>query len=190
MDVCPSSGPVTFEALLTQRCQVFISAIIRRTAIEHVGGFDPDLRSVEDFDLWLRLVAAGERIGYHRRVLVRFLKRAGSLSADPVRMAEHVLIVLDKFAKGPYALGLSDADRGALEARRKYFLARLEIVYGKRAFFRLDAGKAREHLERANAVLRSPRLGFVCVLLRLFPGLLLKVYRMRDRLIIGADTSF
>jgi glycosyltransferase involved in cell wall biosynthesis len=190
MDVCPSNGPVTFEAVLTQRCQVFISALIRRTAIDRVGGFDPALRSVEDFDLWMRLLAAGERIGYHRRVLVRFLKRRGSLSSDPVWMAEHVLIVLDKLAKAQDALGLSDADRQALEARRTHFRARLEIAYGKRAFFRLDAEKAREHLERANNLLRSPRLRLVCVLLRLFPGMLLKVYRLRDRLIIGADTSF
>ena len=190
MDLCPSSGPVTFQALLRQRCQVFISALIRRTAIERVGGFDPELRSVEDFDLWLRLVAAGERIGYHDRVLVRFLKRRGSLSADPVWMAEHVLVVLDKLADGPTALALPPADRQALEARRAYFRARLEIAHGKRAFFRLDAEKAREHLERANEVFRSPRLRLVCLLLRLFPGVLLKVYRLRDRLIIGADTSF
>jgi glycosyltransferase involved in cell wall biosynthesis len=190
MDVCPSSGPVTFQALLTQRCQVFISALIRRPAIERVGGFDPELRSVEDFDLWLRLLAAGERIGYHDRVLVRFLKRRGSLSADPVWMAEHVLIVLDKLADGPTALVLPPADRQALEAHRAYFRARLEIAYGKRAFFRLDAEKAREHLERANDVFRSPRLRLVCLLLRLFPGVLLKVYRLRDRLIVGADTSF
>jgi glycosyltransferase involved in cell wall biosynthesis len=190
MDLCPSSGPVTFQALLTQRCQVFISALIRRTAIERVGGFDPELRSVEDFDLWLRMLAAGERIGYHDRVLVRFLKRRGSLSADPVWMAEHVLIVLDKVANGPTALVLPPADRQALEARRAYFRARLEIAHGKRAFFRLDAEKAREHLERANDVFRSPRLRLVCLLLRLFPGVLLKVYRLRDRLIVGADTSF
>jgi glycosyltransferase involved in cell wall biosynthesis len=190
MDVCSSNGPVTFEALLTQRCQVFISALIRRTSIDRVGGFDPELRSVEDFDLWLRLLAAGERLGYHRRVLVRFLKRRGSMSSDPVWMAEHVLIVLDKHATGHRALALSDADHQALRACRTYFRARLEIALGKRAFFRLDAEKAREHLERANDVLRSPRLRLVCVLLRLFPGMLLKVYRLRDRLIIGADTSF
>jgi glycosyltransferase involved in cell wall biosynthesis len=190
MDVCPSSGPVTFQAVLTQRCQVFISALIRRTALDRVGGFDPELRSVEDFDLWLRLLAAGERIGYHDRVLVRFLKRRGSLSSDPVWMAEHVLIVLDKLAAGPIARALPPADRQALEARRAYFRARLEIAHGKRAFFRLDAEKAREHLERANNLLRSPRLRLVCLLLRLFPGVLLKVYRLRDRLIVGADTSF
>jgi glycosyltransferase involved in cell wall biosynthesis len=190
MDLCPSSGPVTFQALLTQRCQVFISALIRRTAIERVGGFDPELRSVEDFDLWLRMLAAGERIGYHDRVLVRFLKRPGSLSADPVWMAEYVVIVLDKLANGPTALVLPPADRHALEGRRAYFRACLEIAHGKRAFFRLDAEKAREHLERANDVFRSPRLRLVCLLLRLFPGMLLKVYRLRDRLIVGADTSF
>ena len=189
-DICPSSGPVTFQAVLTQRCQVFISALIRRTAIARVGGFDPELRSVEDFDLWLRLLAAGERIGYHNRVLVRFLKRRGSLSSDPVWMAEHVLIVLDKLAASPIGLSLPPADRQALERRRAYFRARLEIAHGKRAFFRLDAEKAREHLERANALFRSPRLSLVCVLLRLFPGVLLKVYRLRDRLIVGADTSF
>ena len=50
--------------------------------------------------------------------------------------------------------------------------------------------RAREHLERANGLFRSPRLSLVCVLLRLFPGVLLKVYRLRDRLIVGADTSF
>ena len=190
MDICPSSGPVTFQAVLTQRCQVFISALIRRTAIDRVGGFDPELCSVEDFDLWLRLLAAGERMGYHERVLVRFLKRRGSLSSDPVWMAEHVLIVLDKLASGSTAAALSPADRQALGARRAYFRARLEIAHGKRAFFRLDAEKAREHLERANEVFRSPRLRLVCVLLRLFPGVLLKVYRLRDRLIVGADTSF
>lgn len=189
-DICPSTGPVTFQAVLTQRCQVFISALIRRSAIARVGGFDPEFRSVEDFDLWLRLLAAGERIGYHDRVLVRFLKRRGSLSSDPVWMAENVLTVLDKFAAGPAALTLPPADRQALELRRAYFRARLEIAYGKRAFFQLDPGKAREHLERANALFRSPRLSLVCVLLRLFPGVLLKVYRLRDRHIVGADTSF
>ena len=176
--------------MLTQRCQVFISAIIRRTAIERVGAFDPELRSVEDFDLWLRLLAAGERIGYHRRVLVRFLKRRGSLSSDPVWMTEHVLIVLDKLAKDDCVLALPDADRQALEARRTYFRARLEIAQGKRAFFLLDAERAREHLERADDLIRSRRLRLVGVLLRLFPGVLLKVYRLRDRLIIGSDTSF
>src|SRR4029450_10007382 len=123
MDVCPSSGPVTFEAVLTQRCQVFISAIIRRTAIERVGAFDPEPRSVEDFDLWLRLLAAGGRIGYHRGVLVGFLKRRGSLSSDPVWMAEHVLIVLDKLAKDGCALALSEAGRPALGPRRADFRA-------------------------------------------------------------------
>jgi glycosyltransferase involved in cell wall biosynthesis len=189
-EICPSRGPATFQAILTQRCQPFISALIRRTAIDRVGGFDPELRSVEDFDLWLRLLAAGERIGYHNRVLVRFLKRRGSLSSDPVWMAEHVLIVLDKLANSPSALALSAADRQALEARRAYFRATLEMAQGKRAFFRLDPEKAREHLERANDLLRSPRLSLVCVLLRLFPRVLLKVYRLRDRLIVGADTSF
>ncbi|MGH9370901.1 MAG: glycosyltransferase family 2 protein, partial [Vicinamibacterales bacterium] len=98
MDVCPSRGEVTFQSVLNQKCSVFVSALIRRDALVAVGLFDEELRSVEDFELWLRLLAAGERIAYHRHVLVRHLRRRGSLSADPIWMGEHVLHVLDKVA--------------------------------------------------------------------------------------------
>lgn len=187
MDVCPSDGPVTVQSLLTQKCQVFISVLMRRDAIERVGLFDEQLRSVEDFDLWLRLLAAGERIAYDRRVLVRFLKRRGSLSANPIWMAENVLRVLDKAAK---TLNLSAGDFAVLEQRRAYFRAVLELTRGKHAFFRLDTTAALEHIERANEYFRSRRLRVVSALMRTFPGALLRVYRLRDRLVVGADTSF
>jgi glycosyltransferase involved in cell wall biosynthesis len=187
MDVCPSNGPVTFQAVLTQRCNIFVSMLIRREAFERVGLFDEELRSVEDFALWLRFIAAGERIGYHRRVLVRFLKRRNSLSADPVWMAEHVQVVLDKAAR---SLDLEPEDRDALVERRAYFRAVLEVALGKRAFFRLETAEALEHIERANEFFRSWRLKIVCALIRTIPGVLLRVYRLRDRLLVGADTSF
>jgi glycosyltransferase involved in cell wall biosynthesis len=187
MDACPSHGEPTFEAVLTQRCNVFIGVLMRREAVERVGLFDPELRSVEDFDLWLRLLASGERMAYHRRVLVRFLKRRGSLSADPVWMAEHVLLVLDKAAA---TLELPASDRAALQRRRAYFNARLDLAQGKRAFFKLDTAGALAHLERANEFFRSWRLRLVCTAIRTFPNALLRMYRLRDRLMVGVDTSF
>jgi glycosyltransferase involved in cell wall biosynthesis len=187
MDVCPSKGKPTFRRVLNQECHVFISAIIRRDAIERVNLFDESLRSVEDFDLWLRILASGGRIDYHRRVLVRFRKRRGSLSADPVWMGQHVLHVLDQAAR---TLDLPPDDSAALDRRRRYFRAVLDLARGKRAFFRMDTAGALDHIERANVFFRSGRLRVVCVLIRTVPAILLGVYRVRDRLVVGADTSF
>jgi glycosyltransferase involved in cell wall biosynthesis len=187
MDVCPSKGAVTFESVLTQGCTVFVSLLAKRDVLLQVGLFDEDLRSVEDFCLWLKVLAAGHRIGYHRRVLVQHLKRRGSLSSDTIWMAETVLKVLDKVDR---ELALSPAHRAAVHARQAYFRARLELALGKRAFFRLDTPRALAHLERANDYFRSRRLRMVCALMRVSPGVLLRLYRLRDRLLVGADTSF
>lgn len=187
MEVCPSRGEPTFESVLTQRCIVFISVLARREALVRAGLFDEDLRSVEDYDLWLRLLARGERIRYQRRVLARYLKRRDSLSADPMWMGQTVLRVLDKIARLD---GLSPPQHAAVAGRAAFFRAKLELDRGKHAFFRLDTAAAIGHISRANEFFGSRRLRLVCALMRMFPGVLLRMYRLRDRLIIGADTSF
>ena len=187
MDVCPSDGPVTIESLLNGRCNVFISSMMRRESLVRAGLFDESLRSAEDFAVWVRLLAAGERIGYHRKVLARHLKRRESLSADPINMAQHALQVLDKMGR---ELSLSQADREVLSDRLTYFHARLELARGKHAFFRLDQRAAIEHLQRANGYFKSWRLRLICGMIRIFPGTLLKLYRLRDRFVAKANTSF
>lgn len=187
MEVCPSRGPVTFQALLTQRCNVFVSVLARRDALVRAGLFDANLRSVEDFDLWLRVLARGGRIGYHRQVLVRFRKRRGSLSSDPVWMAEHALVVLDKAER---TLQLPPDDLAVLKAQQARFNAMRELALGKRAFFQLESERALEHFRRANEFFRSPRLALVCGAIRLAPGMVLRMYGLRDRLMVGTDTRF
>jgi glycosyltransferase involved in cell wall biosynthesis len=187
MDVCPSDGPVTFEALITQRCNVLVSLLIRREALFEAGLFDESLRSVEDFDLWARLLARGGRMTYHRQVLVRFRKRRGSLSSDPVWMAEHALIVLGKLDR---TLSLDPAQKRVLRDRMDYFRAALELARAKRAFFNLEWVLARSHIAQANTYFRSPRLTLASVGIRTVPGLLLKLYDWRDRLRFGASTRF
>ena len=186
MEVCPSDGPVTIASLLTGRCNAFISAMVRRDAVLRAGLFDEDLRSVEDFEMWVRLLAAGERIRYHRKVLARYRKHPESLSADPVNMARHVLQVLEKMAK---RLSLSEADRQVLTQRQAYFRAALDLALGKQAFFRLDRGAALEHIQRANEYFKSWRLRVVCAMIRTLPRTLLRLYQLRHRIPIKAATS-
>ncbi len=38
---------------------VFVSATVRRSVLEDVGGFDESLATCEDYDLWLRILASG-----------------------------------------------------------------------------------------------------------------------------------
>jgi glycosyltransferase involved in cell wall biosynthesis len=185
MDMHPSSGPVSIESLVTQRCNVMVSVLARRDALVSAGLFDESLRSSEDFDIWLRIVHGGGRIGYHRRSLVRSRLRRGSLSADGVTMCQHIVRVLDKTAR---ELQLTPAQAAVVADRRRMFAALLRLHEGKRAFFAGNHKGAVAALTEANIYLRRRKLAMALVLLRLMPGLLLRAYDLRDRLVFGAST--
>jgi glycosyltransferase involved in cell wall biosynthesis len=187
MDVCPSRGPVTIESLVTERCNVFVSVLMRRGLFDRAGLFDASFRSVEDFEFWLRVLAAGGRIGYHRRPLVRFRKRRDSLSADPVWMAEHASRVLQHAAQ---TLPLGERDRRLLEERVRYVTATQRVAEAKRAFFKLDTDAALALLEEANRYFQSPKIALARAMLHVAPGLLLKLYDWRDRMVVGSSTRF
>ena len=178
MEVNPSEGEVTFEGLLRQECTIVNYVIARRDAVVAAGGFDETLRRSEDFDLWLRILCRGGRIAYHRRVLARYRRHAGSLSSDPVLMGRDLVRVLDKAAA---TLELTDAQRRLLERERGRFHAGLRLEEGKRAFEGGDTRAALEGIGEANRVLRSRKLTLVALLLRVAPGLLRRAYGLRGR---------
>jgi glycosyltransferase involved in cell wall biosynthesis len=187
MEMCPSKGDVTFESLVRQECNVMICAMARRETVLRVGLFDENLRSSEDFDLWLRIVKAGGRIAYHREVLARYRKRRGSLSSDPVWMCRHILMVLEKAERN---LELNTQEREALRQATARFHALQRFHEGKRAFFEGDAKGAIEGLGEANAFLRSRKISLMLMLMKFAPRLMLRAYDMRDRHVFGASTKY
>ena len=187
MDWCPSEGEVTVEGLLRRRCHVMCSVTARREALLRAGLFDEELRCSEDFDLWLRVLKGGGRVAYQRRVLVRYRRRAASHTADFVWLNTSLLRVLDKAER---TLGLTPAEREALEEMRSHARATLELNEGKRAFFRGDAEAAVAGLRAANAHFKSRRIACVLLLMRLAPRLLRRAYDVRDRFVWRADTKF
>lgn len=56
--------------------------LLRRKCVEAISGFTESLRSLEDFDFWLRLAAADFRFEYLDERPVVYRIRAGSLSQD------------------------------------------------------------------------------------------------------------
>lgn len=187
MDVMPSEGEVTFEKLITQRCNVMISVTARRESILRAALFNEDLRGSEDFDMWLRILQQGGRIRYQRKPLVRYRRHSESLSADPVKMCQHILSVL---AHAETRNNLSPREFKTLKRQMAHFRALASLNEGKRAFFAGNAKGAISKVREANAFFRSMKLSFALLMLRASPRLLMLAYNLRDRFILGLNTKF
>jgi glycosyltransferase involved in cell wall biosynthesis len=187
MTLCPSNGEVTFERLLRQECNVSNCSIARKEALVRAGMFDETLRSVEDFDLWLRVVKGGGRIAYHRDVLARYRRRSGSLTADPIWLSEHVIEVLEKVRQ---RTDLTPSERAIVDEQDEYFHALLRLHEGKRAFFSGDTAGAIDGLTEANRFFRNRKTALTLMMLRVAPRLLLRAYDLRDRFYFRMITKY
>jgi glycosyltransferase involved in cell wall biosynthesis len=186
MEICPSEGEVTLERLIREECHVMVSVLARREAVVRAGLFDESLRSAEDFDLWLRMVDRGSRIAYHRRPLVHYRRRHDSLSADEEGLFRSIIRVFDK---AECAMRLSPDEQKALEERRAFYRAKLQLLEGKKALFQGDPKTAVSNLTEANRFLRSRKIKLALLLLRAAPGLLLSAYKLRARLSLGVGSK-
>jgi hypothetical protein len=91
----PSATPVTFEQMVVKNLFTTSSMLVRKSVVDKVGEFDPQLRGPEDYDFWLRClrVLGGANLespltGY-REVPSSLGKRAASMEAG-------MQIILDK----------------------------------------------------------------------------------------------
>ena len=187
MTLSPSHGEVTFESVVTQECTVLACVLARRDTLIRVGLFDESLKSSEDFDMWIRILKLGGRIGYHRRVLARYRKRRDSLSANPIVMYKSALQTL---AKTERSLPLTKREREVLFQSKFRLESMLSLQEGKRAFFEGDYSTAKERLRKANTYYRSLKIRCSLLLLGFAPNIMLRLYNARDRFIFRADTKY
>jgi glycosyltransferase involved in cell wall biosynthesis len=177
-----SRGEVTFRSLVDETCVVMVSVLARRTALERVGLFDANLRSCEDFDMWLRCMKSGSRIIYHREVLVRYRRRSSSLSSDEVWMCCNAARVLSKVRD---TVPMTDGELRVLERAIHRFEGKRLFFEGKRAFISGDVSLAVNRLEKSNRYLRSPRVWMILQLVRGLPSIARTAYVWRSRFIGG-----
>ncbi len=72
------------------------SLTARRTAVEGIGLFDESLKAYEDWDLWLRLAAAGHHFAAAPKARVFYRRHEGTMSRDIERMLGAARKVLEK----------------------------------------------------------------------------------------------
>ena len=95
-----STSPVVFAKALADPTRQGIMQLICcqwlsvGEIVEAVGGFDPELRTCEDWDLWQRVARTGVKFSRVPRVLAPSRMRANSASMDGRRILEDGLKVL------------------------------------------------------------------------------------------------
>jgi glycosyltransferase involved in cell wall biosynthesis len=85
---------------------VMVMAVIRRELFERHGGFDERLRASEDWDLWIRFIWGGQRVGFVDEPLAYLRRRGGSLSADPMVRTRDDMVVIEKALARPEAFSI------------------------------------------------------------------------------------
>lgn len=122
------------------------SMLLRRSALIEVGGYDQTLDRAQDYDLWLRLIRSGHRLGAAGDVLYRHVERAdrGVACSSDAQAQAAAAAMLRAWAALPGATSReTDAIRADLAAAMRTdggggVAARLEQM--------LDAGPTREAL--------------------------------------------
>ena len=85
--------------------------MLRRRALDRVGGFDPLLGGHADYDLWLRLSAAGCPVEFLPEKLAYYRQHDGQMSRDTDHMRATRVAALEKLAKSsPVAFAATAAN--------------------------------------------------------------------------------
>jgi GT2 family glycosyltransferase len=178
----PQYPPVTFEALLTEACNVGTSSTVAdRQLLIDAGLFDARFRRCEDFDLWLRMCFRGARIGFSAEPGIYHYLLDDSLTADTMLLKRARIEVYEKTAA---TLPVSDSQRALIQS----LIARTEAICQKdllKSYLRaqdyekaLEAATAASQMNPGDWRLRAAVVG-----LRRMPALFRQYHRLHERLL-------
>lgn len=98
------SGNVYEQLLLRNFIANGSNPLIRRDALQVVGGFNPELTHGEDWDLWLRLAANYQFVPVHQKqILYRLSPQAASANLSKMKVQSLTIIDL-AFSQAPASL--------------------------------------------------------------------------------------
>lgn len=169
MQLCPSTGPVTFDSLLVGQTQFITSGtVVRRRKVMAAGLFDEEILCSEDHDLWLRVIHDGGKAAYHYQALLRRNVRPDSQGSAPGGLLAGETQSLRKLDRD---LDLSPRTRALLVERLRTIQAAIALIEGKAFLLAGEPDKAYESLSLTNALGPTTKLRAVLVGLRIAPRL-------------------
>ena len=173
METAPSTGEVNFLSLIRADCNVITSGVVaRRAAVLDAGLFDETLRNAQDFELWTRLAHRGARLGYQRKVLLRYRVREGSLSGDAQNRLAREWKVTRHIADAYELTARERAEVGRMLARQQ---AAIDLERGKTLIAEGKFSEARSAIAAARGVLGGWKLSAALLMLKVAPRLFSKV---------------
>jgi glycosyltransferase involved in cell wall biosynthesis len=149
----PPATAADLFAVLCERNFIYNAVTVRRAAVDDVGPPDPRLRSMIDWEWWLRLTAAGHRAVRVPGRLAVYRQRPESMSRDRVRVVAG--------QRDLWRLLAADYDlepdlRARLTAKADDFDAKLSTLDGPRARVVRAAVTARKALTRPRDYFSDP----------------------------------
>jgi glycosyltransferase involved in cell wall biosynthesis len=130
------------EQLLVGCCVNTSTVVASKRVLTEVGLFDTSLVCCQDHDLWLRLAAAGCRMGYVPDSLLEYRVHPGGTSSDPALVAASTELVFQRLFAG----GALPDD---VASRRRFYMARCYLNSSVRYLEARDGGGALRALGRA-----------------------------------------
>lgn len=177
LNVNPPTGEITREIMVRRKCHILPSgSLIDAEKFRLCGGFDPHVARCEDYELFMRFLFAGVRIGYLRKILFQFRLRPGSGSGDSIQRLERGI---DVWRILQSKLPFTDEEKAQIAINIKYERAGVLRAEGRLAIVKKDwktaRSKFREALRLAGEI-RMPlmhrmRMLGVCTALRIWPSL-------------------
>ncbi len=157
--------PVTLKRVASRAFQVYTAVSMRRDWFERVGGFDIALRNAQDFDLWIRVLAAGGKADYLDEPLAWYRNRDDSLSSDDARLSNYTIRVYEKLRMArPDLMVLCDRQIDKLRYNIALNKAKAALREGR-------FGEFHEQAEEALTRGRNPKLRATVGLARVAPPL-------------------
>ena len=177
-DRTPQSLPVNFDSLLREQSTVNTSsAVVSREALVEAGMFDEEFRRCEDYDLWLRLAAAGVRMTFTREIQIAH-RPANGLAASGDLMKQALIAVYQKTLA---TQKLTEEQTSVARAKIADISLAIQLERAKEFLLEGKFGEAAQCLDRAEAITPLWKLRVAGWGLRLSPHLLQSLYRAHLR---------
>jgi glycosyltransferase involved in cell wall biosynthesis len=121
------------------------STMIRRGIFQAIGGFDETLAEAEDWDMWIRIAAAGWKVAGRREILVEYRTHSSNMSrSNPLRHYRNCMVVLRKSLRIHARCGECEA---AVRDARKRLAGEMYDQMSAKARHHLRTGDIKRGLE-------------------------------------------